>query len=269
MYVGLWGFLFSSGRSLFLFCPPLVLGLWALAKTKGAWRAERVFLACLGVTILLFYSCFRAWPGDWGDWGPRYLYPLVPLLLLPVAMLDTSGFERPFRRAVALVAVIGVLVQVPGVLLRPGAYQWPLQVASESGTGLGQVDSLFWPQFSPVFMGYRLLGAKAASALSGEPPSLQLELCDANSVIRRAVVPLDAEMLRNSDFVSHALFSLRQGAFAGAQSHLLQMAWLLRAAQGGVFVAGLFCLLWARRRYLRADAERGPRREEEGLGECR
>ncbi len=260
LWVGLWGLLLSPGRSILLFCPPVVLGLWCLLRTGPRWVPERLFLAVAAVIMLLLYASFRCWPGDWGDWGPRYLAPLVPLLLVPLAMVDGDTWGRSVRRAALVAGIVGVLVQIPGVLLRPGAYQWPLRVVEKEGASLGPVDSLFWPQFSPVFLGYRLLYEKTVAMASGVPPSLTLQICDANSVVRAATVPLTAEMLRNSDFVSHALFSLEQGSFSRSHQHWRALAWVLRVAQGGVFVSGLLCLICARRRLREtgAGSDQGP-----------
>jgi hypothetical protein len=244
LYVGLWGLLVSSGRGLFLFNPPLLLGLWCLARPQDRWRPEQVFSVSAAATMVLFYASFRCWPADWGDWGPRYLYPLVPLLLLPVAMVGPSLSGPAFRRAALLLGLAGVLVQMPGVLLRPGAYQWPLRLAKKEGASLDPTDSYFWPQFSPVFLGYRLLSVKGVSALTGEAPQITIRTWDANSVVRSATIPLDAEMLRNSDFVSHVLFSLRQGSFRHAHEGLAQRAWALRVVQGCVFMAGILLLAW-------------------------
>jgi hypothetical protein len=253
--VGLWGLLLSSGRSLFLFSPPLLLGVWCLARPQERWRPERAFLVAAAVSLVLFYASFRCWPGDWGDWGPRYLYPLVPLLLLPLALVERTLVQPvTFRRAALALGVVGVLAQMPGVLLRSGAYQWPLRVAAQQGAAVAPVDSYFWPQFSPVFMGYRLLYAKAESALTGLPPEITLQIYDFDHAVRSATVEPDAEMLRNSDFVSHTLFSLQAGSFRASGRVPLKLVLLLRTAQALVWLAGLVCLLAAGRR--EGDSER-------------
>ncbi len=244
LYVGLWGLLFSSGRSLFLFSPPLVLGVWGLVHASRQWRPERNFVLFATLTLLLVYGSFRCWPGDWGDWGPRYLFPLTVLLLLPAAMVDMTSLRAKASRwrAAVLLGLVGLLVQVPGVLLRPGAYQWPLRVVAQRGGSLDPVDTYFWPQFSPVFVGYRLLAAKAQTVLTGQPATLTLTIWDLDGPVREAVVSLDEEMLRNNDFVSHLLFSMRHGSLSQSHPYSLRLAVLLRALQALPFLAGLACL---------------------------
>ena len=70
---------------------------------------EPLFCACFG-SFLLLYARFWAWGG--GDcWGPRYLVPVVPFLVLALGTLvsDSTGvWVLPF-------VSIGILVQIFGV----------------------------------------------------------------------------------------------------------------------------------------------------------
>jgi hypothetical protein len=117
VFVSLWGFLFSPGKSIFLYTPPLVL---ALLGFPGFWRSHRwTVLAMIAtiVPVILFYCCYPAWPGDWA-WGPRYAVFAVPVLLLP-AISFLSAARRPGRSlAVALLAA-GLCVQLLG-----NAFYW-------------------------------------------------------------------------------------------------------------------------------------------------
>jgi len=95
--VSAWGFLFSPGKSIFLYSPPLLLAVLGL---PGFWRSHRG--ACwpcwpLFVPVLLFYCRSPSWPGDFA-WGPRYAVFAVPVLLLP-AIAFLSGARRPGRSA--------------------------------------------------------------------------------------------------------------------------------------------------------------------------
>jgi energy-converting hydrogenase Eha subunit B len=115
--VSLWGFLFSPGKSLFLYTPALVL---AVLGFPGLWRSHRwtvlAMLATIGPVILL-YCCYPAWPGDWA-WGPRYAVFAIPVLLLPVISFFSSARRTGRSLAVALLAV-GLCVQLLG-----NAFYW-------------------------------------------------------------------------------------------------------------------------------------------------
>ncbi|MDQ2807701.1 MAG: hypothetical protein M3Z04_12465, partial [Chloroflexota bacterium] len=82
---------------------------------------------------LLLFSIYRFWPGD-GAWGPRYLLPLVPFLLLPALALlpaaDTpllspahwSAGRRLLAAGIAGLGVAGLAVQALGAAVNFDTY---------------------------------------------------------------------------------------------------------------------------------------------------
>jgi hypothetical protein len=115
--VSTWGVLFSPGKSLFLYSPPLLLALLGLSVF---WRGHRATVLAMLLTILpvvLFYGSFPSWPGDWA-WGPRYVVFAMPVLLLP-AVSFLSHMRWPRRSLAALVLSLGLFVQVLG-----NAFYW-------------------------------------------------------------------------------------------------------------------------------------------------
>lgn len=107
------GLLFSSYSSLFLYAPIVVLSVPAL---RALWSRDR--LAAL-LFMALFVGCFAVYAslGNWmggRSYGPRYLVPLLPALVLPLAFWFPRGNAR---RAGAVVIAVSILVQVPGVLV--------------------------------------------------------------------------------------------------------------------------------------------------------
>lgn len=112
-----WGFLFSPGKSIFLYTPPLVLAVFGLPRF---WRSHRVTVLAMLATILpvmSVYLRFPAWPGDW-SWGPRYVVFAVPVLLLP-AISFLSVARWPGRSLAAGLLVVGLCVQILG-----SAFYW-------------------------------------------------------------------------------------------------------------------------------------------------
>ena len=115
--VSIWGFLFSPGKSIFLYVPPLVLAVLGLPRF---WRSHRWSVLAMIVTIapvILFYCRFPSWPGDWA-WGPRYAVFAVPVLLLP-AIGFLSAARWPGRGLAATILVVGLCVQLLG-----NAFYW-------------------------------------------------------------------------------------------------------------------------------------------------
>ena len=124
--VGLWGLLFSPGKSLFLYSPPLILGALALV---GFCRRHRLAAAGILAVVLppvLLYSRYLSWAGDY-SWGPRYLVFLIPALMIPAAgwidQVARRHGSRIFALIVAIVVGWGGFVQVLGA-----AFYWDTHV---------------------------------------------------------------------------------------------------------------------------------------------
>jgi hypothetical protein len=140
VFFGLWGLLLSPGKSLFLFSPPLLLGLLGIRRLLA--QRPHVALA-IGLSvgpIVLLYGRYLFWSGDWG-WGPRFLVFALPALLLPAAELFDR--DRPPGRArlagVGALLLAGVAVQGIG-----NAFAWNdfINIAREAqGAWLGRPNT--------------------------------------------------------------------------------------------------------------------------------
>jgi hypothetical protein len=115
---GIVGLLASPGKGLFLYCPPLVLGLGGLLlwlSGSAKWRAAGVTVLALTLCTLAFIAPYHFWTGGW-NWGPRFLALLVPFLLLPAgAMLEAPG--RGVRTAWVALFILGLGINLPAVLV--------------------------------------------------------------------------------------------------------------------------------------------------------
>jgi hypothetical protein len=140
--VALYGYLVSPGRSIFLYSPPLVLALFGARRFYDLHRAEALLFGAIACTFLLSYSTFALWDGGWA-WGPRYMLPLVPLLIIPAAYVLQT------RRGVLVAAVFclfGLGIQVLGTVENVNF------VTSARLAANGDYDktTLFIPGISPV-----------------------------------------------------------------------------------------------------------------------
>ncbi len=183
MLRGSTGLVISPYRGLFWFSPALLLGLAGAVPLlrRRPWEALAL-LAAVGIHIL-GYSRYLYWSGGVG-WGPRYMLPIEPLLVLLAApvfawlLADApEGASEPKLHApaglrslgaalVTLLLILSVGIQVLGVTVdvRTWEINWELTQAKVYG-GIGEaIDALYMtPAQSPVLGHLRLL-------LSGTQP---------------------------------------------------------------------------------------------------
>jgi len=121
LFHGVFGNLFSAGRSIFLYSPPLVFAFIFFPRFS-----QRHFFAGFLVAGAVLMKLFLF--GKWWGWnggmciGPRFLLPVVPLFCLAL----NEGFYR-WKRLAGWIKGIGwisflsgLYVQILTVLVRPG-----------------------------------------------------------------------------------------------------------------------------------------------------
>ncbi len=174
---GLGGLLFSPGKSLFLFAPPLILaplGLWLMHR-RGllGGRVAYVLVAAQTLASLLFNATWWAWTGNFA-WGPRLIIPVLPLLtwtLAPIGQYAMRGAasaigKRTSHKALlwfwGALVVLGALVSIPGALVNFQLYfeEHGLVLAGDPG----EAATIYDPTHSPLIEepGYLLSGVTSA-----------------------------------------------------------------------------------------------------------
>ncbi len=111
---GLYGFLASPGKSVFIFAPPVIL---ALAGLRSLWKLERgaaVVAILLPLTYLFFFARYTQWEGGYCV-GPRYMVPSIALLCLALGPMLGEGATRVraarLRRIALVLLGLGAFVQ--------------------------------------------------------------------------------------------------------------------------------------------------------------
>lgn len=105
---GIYGLLLSPGKSVFVFAPPVILGL---AGLRGLWRHDRglaTLAVLLPVANILFFAN-SGWEGGYCV-GPRYLVPAAVFVCLGLGPVIAQG-RRYFNALAVVLLVIGALVQ--------------------------------------------------------------------------------------------------------------------------------------------------------------
>src|SRR5262245_41664061 len=146
--VGLWGFLASPGASLFLYSPLLLLLPRTLPPFWREHAAECVAIVAASLGLLLFCARFEYWHGLWSSPGPRYLFVLTPLLMLPLGPWLDRPLGRGERAALWALGALGAAIQGVLVLSRWSAVTRGMDYPAQ--TLRSGFDFLFEPAQSPI-----------------------------------------------------------------------------------------------------------------------
>jgi hypothetical protein len=152
---GLVGLLFSPGKGLFLYSPVLILAVASFPAFLRRHRAEALLAGGIPAAYALLYASWFAWHGGHA-WGPRFLVPALPFLVLALVPSLTWASQSPWRKLlVGVLALASGLVQVLGVAVRVDRffdmvmYDWGLPVYDPR--------LFFDPAYSPLLWQVRLL----------------------------------------------------------------------------------------------------------------
>jgi hypothetical protein len=167
---GFYGVLFSAGKSIFLYSPPLILGILALIRYARGGQGVRdywFFASVLGSEILL-YSRWWDWSGE-DDWAVRFLNPGVMLMCIPCVEF-LKGLRFP--RLPAAVALAGFAIQMfRNRHLERAALFTGTPTAAYNRVDID--DLRFNPRYSPLATNWLMF-----RALVGRPPALETSVAN-------------------------------------------------------------------------------------------
>lgn len=190
LYEGVYGVLLSSGKSLFLYSPLLILAGYGIRPWLRRIGPVALFPAVLLGLFLGLYGVLPTWHGD-GAWGPRYFSPLTgPLAVLAAGFLapGAPGGRRRERAWIALVA-LGAAVQVIGVTTSTAGYFGLLIDNNVLGPFNGSTGHAAWrpllfdPRLSPVPGRAHLLASRVRTWVSGEGGTWRVQRADGVRVV--------------------------------------------------------------------------------------
>ena len=162
--VGLYGFLLSPGKSVFLYNPVLLLLPFAARPFHRAHRNESLLIiAAAGVTLLCLSPLYW-WHGDWA-WGPRYLLPLVPLMVVALGPLMRSVWDaRRGRSILTALIMAALLVNLLGITVNFFFY-----IRTLGAMEFVHDDWNFIPGLSPVAFHAHVVWSDLNELVTGTP----------------------------------------------------------------------------------------------------
>lgn len=118
-----WGITFSPFRGLFLLAPWLLLALPGFVRwwRERRLRAEWWLALSITLAIFLFNASSSMW---WGGFavGPRYLLPMLPFTVLPIAFVLAAWGSRLWMQIVLAVSLLWSFLAVWSMTLAEQAF---------------------------------------------------------------------------------------------------------------------------------------------------
>ncbi|MDP2929928.1 MAG: hypothetical protein Q8O01_07730, partial [Candidatus Omnitrophota bacterium] len=118
---GLYYYLISSGKGILIYNIAMGMGFFAIKNFLKKYRVMGVFLLALMLSNLAFYS-FIFTRGSIFSWGPRYLFPVLPLMTVFLAEFISKGNAAMRKAAVLSFALLGFMIQLPGLIMNFSRY---------------------------------------------------------------------------------------------------------------------------------------------------
>lgn len=161
-FEGIYGHLFSPGRSIFIYSPLLLIIVFFWHKIRKNIYPEFFAFILYFIILVAFYAkaysvgsidqgIAALWHGE-SSWGPRYLTPLLPLGMLVVGVIYKDLSKRVRYLVFYPLVIVGIYIEILGILL-------PYQTKYSNLQGKFYVNSTeyvvavysnFLPRYTPI-----------------------------------------------------------------------------------------------------------------------
>lgn len=163
IFSGLYGHIFSVGKSFFIFSPPLILAMFYADRFYHEHKTEALFSCSISACFILFYSKWINWHGGW-CWGGRHLYAIIPFLLLPIGYFIEEMLTQKKKWQITVLGffvLAGLFIQVLG--MAPWMYDlvydkdWTAIIYNDKGFDIYGDICVYTPRLSPILLHLKTL----------------------------------------------------------------------------------------------------------------
>ncbi len=123
IHVGVFGLLFSPSAGLFIFSPILFTIFVSFFDFYKKDKSSFFIFSAYFVTILIFFGSLETWHG-FVSWGPRYLLPAIPFLMIPLAASIERRNNMSFRFLIVILGVIGAFFSLMWLIQDVSWFVW-------------------------------------------------------------------------------------------------------------------------------------------------
>ncbi|CAG0947635.1 hypothetical protein ANRL1_04362 [Anaerolineae bacterium] len=151
--LGAYGLLFSPGKGLFVYVPFLAALAFSFAVfARRAWRDTILIFAIFAFYLLTFSLWYYWWGGT--NWGPRFLVPTIPFLVLMTApAIELAKTKRTFAIVFFALCLLAFFFELLGISIPSLAYRARMMRLSANP----EMDTIFLLPFSPLVGYFNLL----------------------------------------------------------------------------------------------------------------
>jgi hypothetical protein len=186
---GFLGLTVSPGKGIIWYVPIVLLLPWAFPRFAARGRYRGLLFAIMSAAPVLFFSTVLFWHGD-PSWGPRYIYPALPYLTMPLGEILLAWRSRARALRTVFLALVGLsfAVQLAAVSVTPWRFWYHLEAHQQetvtSAAWSGQPFRwgashyhFYWNvrqspvliQFYDIYQVARLTAGDNAYRLTGQP----------------------------------------------------------------------------------------------------
>ena len=135
--------LFSPGVGLFIFTPILFTVIVSFVDFFKNYKKESILFISMLILPVVIYGNIIYWHGL-GAWSERYLYFIIPFLLIPLGFSIEKRKNKLFKIILIILASLGAIFNLSYLVTDVSWFIWGLMGTGKGLYGLGSVVNPLW-----------------------------------------------------------------------------------------------------------------------------